>query len=176
MLEFTVQVSEADFYAANKKLFFKGWAPRQVLIALVCSAIPFAGAAWTAIILTAGDPESTQLLAMSIGAGFAALILAARFATCWYQLPSTSNSLHAKHGTLMLPNVHRLTHDRFQTRYEEGSSDHPWSRFMDYIDAGTVLILRRTAGFVFIVPKHQLSVQQLDDLIALLAQAGIKSS
>lgn len=182
MLEFTVQVSEADYYAANAKLFLKGWAPRKILLGFVCSTIMLGSAAYVAATVAAQRADQDvasswptyELLALAVGAGLAALFMAARFATSWYQLPRGSNTYHAETGTLMLPTSYRLSPQRFHCSFEEGSSDHPWMRFLDYVDAGSVLTLRRKPGFLYIIPKHQLTAQQLEELTALLVEVGIK--
>ncbi len=174
MLEFTVTISEADYYSANAKLHFKGWAPAQVLLAYACSTSIFAAVAFVATSQIVDEAEINHLQILTIGAGFAALVLAIRFLTCWLQLPGTSNKLYAQTGTMAMPTHFQLTSDRFRTSYEEGTSDHPWSRFCDYIEADDVLLLRRTPGFVHLIPMHQLSPQQREELISLLTQVGVK--
>ena len=174
MLDFTVTVSEADFYAANARLFRSGWAPSKVLIGWLSCTILFSAVASVGINLASAVDDQNLPLALAVGAAIAAFFLAARFAACWLQLPGSSNKQYALIGTLALPTHYSLSADRFRARYSEGTSDHPWTRFCDYVDEGKVLMLRRTPGFLFIIPKHQLSEQQLDDLFALLAQVGVK--
>jgi hypothetical protein len=173
MLAFTVTVSEADYYSSNAKLHFKGWAPAQVLLAFVSSTVVFASAALIAMIITGHEAEVSHLQILQIGAGFAAFMLAIRFAICWLQLPGTSNKLYAQTGTFVMPTHYQLTPERFRSSYEEGTTDHPWTRFCDYIDAGDVLLLRRTPGFAYFIPMHQLSAQQREDLLSLLTQVGV---
>ena len=174
MLDFTVTVSEADFYAANARLFRSGWAPSKVLIAWLSTTVLLSSVASVGIDLASGMGEQTLPLAIKVGASTAAFFLAVRFVVCWLQLPGSSHQQYALTGTMALPTHYSFSADRFRANYSEGSSDHPWTRFCDYVDEGKVLMLRRTPGFLFIIPKHQLSEQQLDDLFALLAQVGVK--
>ena len=174
MLDFAVRVSEADFHAANARLFRSGWAPSKVLIAWLSSTVLFSAVTSVGINLASGMNDQNLPLALKIGASFAVFMLAVRFVVCWLQLPGSSNKQYALTGTLALPTHYSVSSDRFRAKYDEGSSDHPWTRFCDYVDEGKVLMLRRTPGLLFIIPKHQLSAQQLDDLFALLAQVGVR--
>lgn len=173
MLEFTVSVSESDYYSAHAKLHFKGWASLQVLYVFASNAVVFAAAAFIGMLQIVPESDISHLQALTIGAGFAALTLAIRFVCCWLQLPGTSNKLYAQTGTMALPTHYQLTPERFRSSYEEGTTDHPWTRFCDYIDAGDVLLLRRTPGFMHLIPMHQLSAQQREDLLSLLTQVGV---
>ena len=182
MLEFKVQVSKADFYAANRALFHSGWKPRNVLIAFACSTVMLAGAAFVAAdqaVRQAGGNQpigwpTYEPLALAVAAAFAALFLASRFVTCWFKLRGISNQQYTLTGTMELPTTYQLSQERFRASYSEGTSDHPWTRFLDYVDAGSVVMLRRTPGFMFIIPKHSLSAAHLDELLTLLVEVGIK--
>ncbi len=175
-LEFTVDVSAADSFAANAKLFRMGWAPQKVAFAFLSSAFLL-----TVVAMAAVGPSDAGFLEdmrarLPLGAGIAAVVLAARYAVCWLQLPGTSNQLHAQTGTMELPTTYHLTPERFKASYAEGTSDHPWSRFIDYLETDTMLMLRRTPGFMFLFPKRCLAAEQLDQFRALLTAVGVKCS
>ncbi len=175
-LEFTVDVSAADFFAANAKHFRMGWAAQKLTFAYLSSAFLL-----TVVAMAAVGPSDAGFLddlraQLPLGAGIAAVLLVTRYAVCWLQLPGTSNQLHAQTGTMEMPTTYHLTPDRFKASYAEGTSDHPWCRFIDYLETDTVLMLRRTPGFMFLFPKRCLTAEQLDQFRALLTAVGVKRS
>lgn len=175
-LEFTCQVLPEDVQAASKRLFKSNLS----LVRILVSWILFLGL-FMIVRVVRNPAEMDGICAcrdpnfeLTVAAAFSAAWLILNYAAGWFNLRKRSLDLHAQNGTLDLQSTYNLTLERFHNQYAEGTSDHPWVRFSEWMDADSVLLLHRGAGLQYIIPKRCLSQQQLDDLIALFDAVGVK--
>ena len=175
-LEFTNDVTRDEYYAANLYFLNTAWSAKKLLPAFLASAFMFTAVAAMGSKPVDGDIVGALWENLAFGAGFGALLLAIRYVLCRMQLRRISDTTYEQTGTLSLPTAYHLTQDRLWSSFAEGTSDHPWSRFIDYMECEPALILRRTPTFVFFFPKRNLSAEQLDAFRNLLETVGIKRS
>lgn len=175
-LQFVTDVTQSEFHAANANLFFRAWTPSAVLFSFLSKTLLFTAIGFAAVGPSGAGFSKDVLAPLALGVVVAAVVMTVSFATCWLQLPSQSNRQYALTGTMELPTHYDLTAASFKASYGEGTSVHPWSRFLDYVDDKQVLLLRRTLGFMFVIPKRSLTPQQLQDFHTLLSEVGVKRS
>jgi hypothetical protein len=77
-------------------------------------------------------------------------------------------------GTVDLPTDYDLTPERFKSKFAQGESMHPWTQFVDYLETEQMLLIRRTAGLFFGIPKNQLDAETLARVQTLLQTVGLK--
>ncbi|MEO6387108.1 MAG: YcxB family protein [Croceibacterium sp.] len=75
-----------------------------------------------------------------------------------------------------LPITYEMDEQGLRAANQQSTSSLPWDTFCDSIQDERVLLLRRTTRIFFILPKAQLTVQDLTSISSLLRGAGVKES
>ena len=174
MISFTVTPSYGDYVAANRLARRKAWAPTKIVKPALTF---FVFTALASLLLTtgAGVPWREHLPA-SLAAGVvgAAIWLLVCFGLGTLRFGGLVRKAYDQTGTISLPTTYSFNDDGMEAEYEEGSSRHGWSRFTEYLLDSHVLMLRRSDLMFFLIPREQVRPEQLDQLTALLARAGVK--
>ncbi|MFM5924268.1 MAG: YcxB family protein [Novosphingobium sp.] len=173
-LEFVGEVTRDDFQAVNAHIYLREWSFRRVIYGFLSGTFLM-----TAVATAGAGPSGAGFWAdakeqLGLGVAVSAVMLLTRFVVCWLQLRGASDRQYELTGTLAMPTNYRLSSEGFQSSYAEGSTNHPWTRFVDYLDIDGVFALRRTPGFMYLFAKRDLTPEQIDQFRTILAAAGIK--
>jgi hypothetical protein len=174
MIEFTVEPSYDDYYASNRLIRSKAWAPVKMAKPAL---IVFAAAILVSLLAATSDgiPWREQLpYSLAIGIVSTALWLLLCFGLGELRLGKQAKKLYDQLGTISLPVTYRIDPETMSAESSEGNSRHPWSRFQDYLLDDRLLLLRRTDSMFFLIPVGQLSEGTLPTLIDMLEIAGLK--
>ena len=76
--------------------------------------------------------------------------------------------------SLHLPVEYGIDAKGFRAANAEGTSTLTWDRLYDFVQDRRLLLLRRTRRIFFVLPKAQLSSEELESILAYLRGAGVK--
>jgi hypothetical protein len=174
MIEFTVEPSYDDYYASNRLIRSKAWAPRKIAKpALIMFGVATLVGQFVAT--NDGMPWREQLpYSLGIGIFGAGVWLLLCFGLGEFRLGAQTRKLYDQLGTISLPATFRIDSEALSAENAEGNSKHSWSRFQDYLLDERVLLLRRTDSMFFLIPVGQLSEGTLPTVIDTLGQVGVK--
>ncbi len=79
-------------------------------------------------------------------------------------------------GTIDLPVSWIINADGYDCTNGEETSRQGWSRLLDFVQNERLLLLRRTRGLFFGIPKAQLTEPQLAELLDILRNAGVRET
>lgn len=72
------------------------------------------------------------------------------------------------------PATYEFDDQGFRAATNEGTADLRWSRLYDFVQDRRVLLIRRTRRIFFILPKSQLSSDELGQIMAHMREAGVR--
>ena len=76
--------------------------------------------------------------------------------------------------SLGLPVEYEIDATRFRAANEQGTTTLAWDNLYDFVQDRRLLLLRRTRRVFFVLPKAQLSGEELGTLLGRLREAGVK--
>lgn len=171
---FTVKPDYEDYKSANWLIFRKAWLSTRTLkipliLIVVFSAINLVSyclrCGWNADVLWWAIRESLPVaIGATLGAGgFCALSLALQCRKIFRQLGTVDQAVEFTFSETGLSAI-----------CETGSSNLVWKHLSDFLLSKRMLILRRTAAMIYLIPLHQLDPGIIDETVSLIRSGGVK--
>lgn len=170
--EVSVQLSEADYVAANRDWFLlhvtgrerlKGLATFTLLLATLAAAIGFFDSREALLGAAAGA---------GVGAALALVVMGLFYLACFIMVPRQARRLFGQQASLRDP-VHYFWSDAgFGYRSDRASADLPWADYYRWAEGRRSFLFFLNEQMFYLVPKHALSPDQAEDLRATAAARG----
>jgi uncharacterized membrane protein YhaH (DUF805 family) len=174
-VRFTVTLAFEDYVAANLLYQRRYWLWSGLLKMFCVCGLTFAimMLAITALDepLSVLDLFAQALGGMLFGLGMAAVIPLVSLVAMRLRAKGMFEQL-----SLGLPVTYEVDGQGFHAANEQSTSTLAWDKLCNFVQNDRLLLLRRTATLFFALPKSQLAHEDLDALLALLRQAGVKES
>ena len=172
---FSITLTLDDFIAANMLYLRRYWVWSGLLKFYAFGAVAFF---LLMLVFTALEQLLTWqfiagLLVASLGFGLGMLVLMPMVS--WVAMRLAVKRQYEQLA-LALPAEYEIDAHGFRAANEIGVSTLPWDRICDFVHDGRVLLLRRTRRIFFVLPKAQLSSEELTTTLAYLRAAGVKES
>jgi hypothetical protein len=165
----TYQLTEADIVAGNDLWRRAQVRPRRLVTVMIVLWLLYTG---LAILCTDRTPSDIILSMLICGATVLAVFVVV-FALARWQSPRLSVKYFRASRAAQQETQLSWTDDKVRFEQSDAYQDWPWSDAKQWAENGTVLVLLQTGPIFRALPKRVLSEQQLADIRACLARAGV---
>ena len=170
---FSITLTLDDFIAANMLYLRRYWVWSGLLKFYAFGALAFflLMLVFTALEQALSWQFVSGLLLASLGFGMGMLVLMP--IVSWVAM-RLAVKRQFEQLSLDLQAEYEIDTNGFGAANAEGTSTLRWDRLYDFIQDRRLLLLRRTRRIFFVLPKAQLSSEELETILACLRAAGVK--
>ena len=171
---FTVNLPYEDYLAANWLTVRRRWLWRGVLKFFLIVGVAYSGMMTIFSVIDARWDWTVMLADLVTGfvmAGFVLCVLALYWLWC---IPRAARKMYEQYGTLGAPAHYTFDNHGFTSENEDGLSKVAWFRLYKWTEDHRLVLMYRTQGVFYVIPKTQMVVEVLDNLLATMVAAGVK--